>query len=164
MGREDAPLENAQEIALLFATAVFAIAAKRLKDAPRMAALGSCFLGIVFYLRELELPVTGPVTAYLDSNAFRWHEAVVLALILIPYVLLQRRFLAAQWRYIRSGRGWPYLVAAMWLLIGDALDKIVPGPAGGFVEEWAELNGYLTLLHVAYAFSQQGKSESITAS
>lgn len=160
MGLEEGPQENMQEIILLIAAVIFGIAAKRLQDAASFTATGCVFLCLLFYLRELELPVTGAFTAYLDSKAFRWHETVVVLAILIPYTFLKRRFLPAQWHYVRRGKCWPFLMAAAWLLIGDALDKLVYGTAGGFFEEWAELNGYLTLLLVAYAFSKRAKLTS----
>ncbi|MBM3617600.1 MAG: hypothetical protein FJX23_03550 [Alphaproteobacteria bacterium] len=160
MGLEEGPQENMQEVILLCATATFAFAAKGLKDAARMTAVGAAFLCVIFYFRELELPVTGAFTAYLDSNTFRWHETFVLLAILIPYTFINRRFIPAQWGYIRSGKCWPFLLAGVWMLAGDALDKIAQGAAVGFFEEWAELNGYLTLLLVAYAFSKNARTES----
>lgn len=155
MGLEEGPLENMQEVVLLISAAVFGMAVARLNGAPRMTAVGAVVLCLVFYLRELELPVTGAFTAYLDSKAFRWHEAFAILAFLVPYVWMNRRFIPAQWTYVRSGQCWPFLLAAAWMLIGDAMDKVSPTVAGGFIEECAELNGYLTLLLVAYAFSRK---------
>lgn len=160
MGLEEGPQEQMQEVFLLLGMLTFGLAAKRLRDAARFTAVGGIFLCIILYFRELELPVTGAFTAYLDSNAFRWHETFALLAVLVPYAIMNRRFIPAQWHYLRSGKCWPFLIAGAWLLIGDMLDKVVSGGIGGFFEEWAELNGYLTLLLVAYAFSKRTKITS----
>ncbi|TKT74896.1 hypothetical protein [Aquamicrobium sp. LC103] len=145
---EEGPLETSQEVFLLIAAIAFGAAAFHERQAGRMAAFGACVLSVVFFLRELELPVSGPVTAYLNSHAFRWHEGIVVAAIAIPYLAARWRYIPAYVDYLRKLHAWPYVLTAVLLLVGEFLDGryslagIEHLPM--FLEETAETVAYLT--------------------
>ncbi len=71
---ESGPLEWAQEAALLAAIVFSGAARARTAGPERLAAYLATLLYLVFFLRELELPVSGLTTGYLASDAFRRHE------------------------------------------------------------------------------------------
>lgn len=146
---ENGPLEWAQEAVLLAAAVFSGAAAKSLRGPERMAAYLATLLYLVFLLRELELPEVGPVTRYLASDTFRWHEAVALAGLILPYAVLRRRYWRAFVSYGLSLRGWPFMLAALFVGAGAAFDgaPVLGGIAylGTFLEETAELLGYVVL-------------------
>lgn len=121
-GRESGPLELTQEVSLVLAALFYAAAAVRQQQAERMASVGAGIVAIVFFLRELELPATGPVTAYLDSSRFRWHEAAIVVAIAVIYLALRWRLLPVFVRYLRELRAWPFVLVAALLLAGTLLD------------------------------------------
>ncbi len=146
---ENGPLEWAQEVVLLAAAVFSGAAALNLRGPERMAAFLATLLYLVFLLRELELPPVGPVTQYLASETFRWHEAAVVAALVLPYVALRHRYWRSFLSYGLNGHGWPFVVAASFVGIGVALDGApsLGGVAylGTFLEETAELLGYVVL-------------------
>ncbi len=147
---EEGPLERGQEI-ILGATVVFFIGATIWqRGAGRLASFGLVLLGIVFFLRELELPVRGPVTAYLNTDAFRLHETIAILALLLPYLALRLRLLPEFWSYAVRLRGWPFVVAAVLVLLGAAAEASVPHlpmpELGVFLEETFETLGYAVLL------------------
>ncbi|WP_279482012.1 hypothetical protein [Aureimonas sp. SK2] len=150
---ENGPLEWTQEALLLVAVVFSGAAAAALRGAERMAAFFATLLYLVFLFRELELPEIGPVTTYLGSEAFRWHEALVLAALVLPYALLRRRHGRALIAYGLSFKGWPFALAALCVGIGALFDG-APSLAGvlhlgTFLEETAELVAYAILAAAA---------------
>jgi len=147
---EDGPLEIAQEVMLVAAVIVFAWAAIHQKSAGRMASIGATIVSLVFFLRELELPVVGPVTDYLNSGAFRLHEAILVALAIVPYIVVRRRLMPELIQYVRSRDVWPFVTAAILLIIADRLDghgfifgvRSLPI----FIEELFELLAYYLMM------------------
>lgn len=152
---ENGPLEWAQEAVLLAAVVFSGAAAAGLRGAERMAAFLATLLYVVFLLRELELPAVGPVTAYLASDAFRWHEGLVLAILVLPYCALRLRYCRELVAYGLSLRGWPFALAALLVGVGAVFDGMpfLGGVAylGTFLEETAELLGYVVLATAAGA-------------
>ena len=155
-GRESGPLELAQEASLILAALFYAAAATRQQQAERMASVGACMVAIVFFLRELELPATGPVTAYLDSSSFRWHEAAVIAAIAVSYLVLRWRLIPVFVRYLRELRAWPYVLVVALLVAGTLIDgrhwlwgiTFLPTAIEETLETEAYLIFLLTSLHV----------------
>lgn len=150
---ESGPLEWAQEAALLAAIVFSGAAALGLRGPERLAAYLATLLYLVFLLRELELPVSGLVTGYLASDAFRRHEAWALAVLVLPYALARLRLWRDFLAYARGGGAWPFMLAALLVGFGAVLDG-APAVAGvphlgTFVEETAELLGYLVLATAA---------------
>ena len=150
---ESGPLEWAQEAALLAAIVFSGAAALGLRGPERLAAYLATLLYLVFFLRELELPVSGLTTGYLASDAFRRHEATALVVLVLPYAVARRRFWRDFLAYALGGKGWPFMLAALLVGVGAALDG-APGVAGvphlgTFMEETAELLGYLVLAAAA---------------
>ncbi|TWG91395.1 hypothetical protein L598_000600001350 [Mesorhizobium sp. J18] len=147
---EDHPLEIAQEIALVAAVVVFAWSAIHQQSAGRMASIGAAVVSAVFYLRELELQVVGPVTDYLNSGSFRLHEAALVVLIAVPYIVLRWRLMPTLVDYVRSRDVWPFATAAILLIIADRLDGhgflfgIRSLPI--FIEELFELLAYYLMM------------------
>jgi predicted branched-subunit amino acid permease len=154
--RESGPLELTQEVSLILAALLYAAAAVRQQQAERMASAGASVVAIVFFLRELELPATGPVTAYLDSSSFRWHEAVVVAAIAISYLALRWRLIPVFVQYLRELRAWPYVLVAALLVAGALIDGrhwlwgigFLPATIEESFEAAAYLIFLLTSLHV----------------
>ncbi|WP_294641103.1 hypothetical protein [uncultured Aureimonas sp.] len=150
---ENGPLEWTQEAALLAAALFSGAAALGLRGAERLAAYLATLLYLVFLLRELELPPTGPVTTYLVSDAFRWHEAIALAVLVLPPIVAGRRHWRTFLRYGLGFQGWPFVLAAGFVGLGAVFDgaPYLGGIAdlGTFLEETAELAGYVVLATVA---------------
>ena len=155
-GRESGPLELAQEASLILAALVYAAAAVRQQQAERMASVGVCIVAMVFFLRELELPVTGPITDYLDSSSFRWHEAAVVGAVAIAYLALRWRLIPVFVRYLREWQSWPYVLVAALLVAGTLIDgrhwlwgvAYLPTTIEETLETAAYLILLLTSLHV----------------
>lgn len=142
---EAGPLEMAQEYLLLAAAAMFALAAWQMGGAGRMASVGAAMLALVFLLRELELPVTGSVTGYLNSDLFRWHEALAVLLVAAPYLALRWRHLGEHLRFVRSGHGWPFAAIAVLLVAADTMEGVALATPflHVFAEELLETCAYL---------------------
>ncbi|KAA0968983.1 hypothetical protein FPY71_15625 [Aureimonas fodinaquatilis] len=164
---EEGPLERMQEAILVFAALLFAAAAFFQRDAGRMASVGVSILCVVFFLRELELPVTGPVTEYLNSDLFRLHEALVVLAVALPYIVLRWQLMPQFLDYLRKFQAWPFLLAAAFLFAGEIAEKFAPTMArpelGMFFEELLETFGYLVLVclaaHVVCAVFAASESE-----
>ena len=150
---EEGPLERMQEAILALAAILFFVAAFFQRDAGRMASIGVAILCVVFFLRELELPVTGPFTAYLNSDMFRLHEALVVLAIALPYIVLRWNLMPQFLDYARKFQGWPFVFAAAFLFAGEIVEKFSPSMArpeiGIFFEELLETFGYLVLACLA---------------
>ncbi|WP_182086875.1 hypothetical protein [Aureimonas sp. ME7] len=161
---ENGPLEWTQEVFLLVA-AVFSVGSMvSLRKAERLAAFLATVLYVVFLLRELELPPIGPITRYLGSHAFRWHEMVAVVLITVPYLVARRHCLREIAAYGLSFRGWPFAVAAGFVFLGAYFDgsPMFDGIAylGTFLEETAELLGYGVLaVAAAWVLCQSRRTE-----
>ncbi|MBB3936402.1 hypothetical protein [Aureimonas phyllosphaerae] len=150
---ENGPLEWVQEAALLAAAVFSGAAAAGLRGPERIAAYLATLLYLVFLLRELELPPVGPVTTYLASDAFRWHEALALVVLVLPCLVRGWRHWRTFLAYGLSLRGWPFAVAAGLVGLGAVFDGAphFAGVAwlGTFLEETAELLGYVVLATAA---------------
>lgn len=75
---EEGLLENLQLVYLALAALAFLIGGLRSEGPARMFAIGMCMLMLIFFFRELEVEPNGPVSSYIKSHAFRWHEAVLV--------------------------------------------------------------------------------------
>lgn len=164
---ENGPLEWTQEAVLLAAVVFSGAAAMGLRGAERLAAFLATLLYLVFLLRELELPEVGPVTRYLASHSFRWHETLVLAALVLPYLIARRRHCRELAGYVVSLRGWPFALAALFVGIGAVFDG-APGLGGvaylgTFLEETAELLGYVVLAAAAGWVLSGASGESASA-
>lgn len=153
LSSEEGPMENFQALLLIAAGAIFLFAAWRAGGAARLAFYLLGLACLVMFLRELELPVSGPVTAYLHSKAFRTHEAIVTGLALVPALLLGWRHIPEMLRFALSPACWPLYVALLLLVGGEAADKLYRALLGPdleqFVEEFFENCGFLILIAVA---------------
>jgi hypothetical protein len=146
-------MEDVQALTLAVAAVLFLVAAWRSDAAPRLAFYLLGIACIVMVLRELEFSPTGPVGAYLESEAFRLHEAVAVGLAVLPYAFLARRHIAELARFVVSLACWPLYLACLFIVAGEAVDKFgqatLGGPAAQFIEELAENCAFLILLAMA---------------
>ncbi|WP_185983173.1 hypothetical protein [Aureimonas mangrovi] len=154
---EAGPLETSQEALLLATMALYGWAAFDQRAAARMASVGALTMAGIFFFRELEVPPTGALTTYLNSNAFRWHETFVVLGIAIPYIVLRWRLMPTFIAYLRGFHTWPYVLVGLLLLTGDWLDgmEMATPHLATVIEEAAETLAYavfaLTGLHVLMA-------------
>jgi hypothetical protein len=174
---EGGPLELAQEALLIVTALIYAAAAARQRQAERMASVGATVLSVVFFLREFDRPVTGAVTAYLDSPSFRWHETSLVVAIAVIYLAFRWRLVPVFVRYLRALHAGPYVLVAALLFAGGLMDGrhwlwgIAYLPTA--IEETAETAAYLifllTGLHVfraarrAHALLDMPRQETATA-
>ena len=165
---EEGPLERAQEVVLALSIFLFVGAAIYQRGAGRMASFGMVLLCIVFFLRELELPVSGPVTAYLHTDMVRLHETIALLALGLPYLALRWRLIPQFWAYAVSLRGWPFVLSAALIGLGAAAEAMVPyfpvWSMGVFFEETFETMAYVVLaclaVHVMVAAFQQYQAQA----
>ena len=150
---EGGVLEIAQEVYLLLATVTFALAALLSRGEARMACFGASLLALTFFLRELELESVGPVTAYLNTTQFRWHQAIVSGKVALAYLHMRWRHVPALVAYALSRRAWPFHTIGLLLLAGGLLDGrehlLNIEWARRFAEETLETIAYATLSHIA---------------
>lgn len=143
---EVGPLETGQLVFLSAAAILFALCAILDHGAGRMAAVVAAVGGLVLGLRELELPVTGPLTAYLDSDGFRIHEALLFGLPLLAYALARPDHVRALVRFALAFKAWPLLPILALLAVGSVFDGryLLDGIAylPTFLEETGELAAY----------------------
>lgn len=151
--REGGALERSQEFVLLATAVVFVLTAIRSAGEAGVAAVTGVFFCVVCFFRELELPVTGFVTGYINSDAFRWHEAGLVTAILVPYLYLKRHFIPKLFRSLIKGDFWPLFLSAGCLLAAEFFDKHGADLAALCLEEFLEMGGYITLLLLAGAFA-----------
>ncbi len=153
---EGGSMEELQNLVLIAAMLIFFMTAWRERAAPRMAAFGAALFCIICFLRELELPTTGPITAYMNDKAFRWHETIALAAIVLPYVALRQRYIPELLAYVKNLDAWPFMLAGLLFGIGAGIDTfggLTPYKLiGQFLEELLEASGYLILLATAVLF------------
>ena len=120
---EEGPLETAQEWLLVLTTAFLVAAALRQPmGAPRLASMAGAVLSAVFFFRELEPVGDGPVATYLQSGAFRLHEAIVVAVLAIVAAPRGLRFAPEILKWLASRSVWPLALAGLVLLAADAID------------------------------------------
>lgn len=150
---EEGPLESMQELLLLLTAFLMLGSTIYQRGAGRMASFGLMLLAIVFFLRELELPVSGPVTAYLHTDRFRLHETLALLALGLPYLALRWRYIPQFWAYARALQGWPLVLSAGLLLAGAFAESRVPTMSfpqvGLFLEEGFETLAYVVLACLA---------------
>ena len=149
-------MERLQNLVLIAATAIFLVSAWRERGVARMGAFAAAIICIVGLLRELELPPTGPISSYLKDEAFRLHETIALAIVVVPYAALHRRHLPELLAYVKRLDAWPFVLAGLFIGIGTIFDELgqrLPYKGGWqFVEELSETSGYLVLLAIAVLF------------
>ncbi|RFC61817.1 hypothetical protein DYI37_19200 [Fulvimarina endophytica] len=145
---EGALLESAQNVLLLATIGLYGLSAVYQGQADRMASVGASVLAAVLFLRELELPNTGPITAYLNSDAFRLHEAVVVLAIAIPYLVARWRFIPGYLDFLQTRHAVPFVTIGIFLLVGDYFDGVTfhGTDAAIFIEELSETLAYLAFL------------------
>jgi hypothetical protein len=163
---ENGPMEHMSELLLLAAAYYFGRAAINSTDADRMAALGAMTLSLLFFFRELELPVTGPITAYLDSNTFRWHETIVVLAVFIPYFAMRWRLIPEILRFLLTSHVLPFIGVLAFLLCGDLFDQIKPAAENinlfMFIEEMFEFVAYTLFALSAHRVARNAKQQSKT--
>ena len=146
---ESGPIETVQLIYLAGAALLFLAATAILSGAQRMFCVGMAILGLVFFLRELEVNKVGPISTYLESKAHRVHETILVALIATVYLVLRWRFVSDITRFVFSRSAWPFYVAAILLLIGAIFDIFHGSVPNQIKEEIFECSSYLALLLIA---------------
>ncbi len=146
---ESGAIETFQLAYIAGAIALFFIAGMLQHKAGRMFSIGMAVLGIVFFLRELEVDRVGPITTYVNSKVFRVHEAIVIIGVACVYLAFRWRMVGEIARFVLSKSAWPFYVAAIFLLIGAYCDSQHGTVAMQIKEEIAESASYLALMVTA---------------
>jgi hypothetical protein len=148
---ESGPIETVQLVYLAGGAVLFLFAAATLSGAERMFCIAMAMLCMVFFLRELEVDAVGPMTDYLESRSIRIHEAIVIAVVAIGYLVFRWSQVGDVVRFVFSRSAWPFFVAGILLLVGAIFD-IFHGPVPNQIkEEIFECSCYLALLLIAAA-------------
>ena len=146
---ESGAIETVQLVYLASGAALFLAAAAMLSKADRMLCIGVSVLGLVFFLRELEIDKTGPISTYLQSKSFRAHEALVVAAVAVVYLIFRWRLVSDVVRYVFSKTAWPFYIAGVLLLAGALFDMLHGSVSNLIKEEIFECSSYLSLVLVA---------------
>ncbi|MGH6859663.1 MAG: hypothetical protein ACRECY_05360 [Phyllobacterium sp.] len=152
---ESGPVETFQLAYLAGATVLFLAAGLMSSKASRMFCVGMSVLCIVFFLRELEIAKSGPVTGYLNSKVFRLHEAIIVAGLAALYLTFYWRYVGQIARFVLSRAAWPFYVAAVLLLMGAYFDYRHGTVPMQIREEISESASYLSLMAIAAALCYQ---------
>ncbi len=143
---EDGLLENLQLVYLGLAALAFLIAGLRDEGPERMFAIGMCVLMLIFFFRELEVEPNGPVTGYIKSHAFRWHEAIVVIAFAAIYIFRHTDYVRPVFAFVLSRKAWPFYLAAALILLGEVFEKMHGFAYNEFFEEVLESLSYFLLL------------------
>ena len=143
---EEGLLENLQLVYLGLAALAFLIGGLRSEGPARMFAIGMCLLMLIFFFREFEVEPTGPVSSYIKSHAFRWHEAVVVVAIAAVYIFRHSDYVRPALKFVFSRQAWPFYMAAALILLGEVFEKMHGYAYNEFVEEVLESLSYFMLL------------------
>ncbi|MBX8800408.1 hypothetical protein [Pseudochrobactrum asaccharolyticum] len=143
---EEGLLENLQLIYLGLAALAFLIGGLRSEGPARMFAIGMCLLMLIFFFRELEVEPTGPVSGYIKSHAFRWHEAILVIGFAAVYIFLHSAYVRPVLQFVFSRKAWPFYLAAALILFGEVFEKMDGFAYNEFFEEVLESLSYFMLL------------------
>lgn len=143
---EDGLIETQQLLVLAAAALAFFLGGMRSHEAPRMFAVGLCVLILVFFFRELEVEPTGPLSSYLKSRAFRWHEAFIVGLIATIYIRRHSDYVRPVMQFIFSRQAWLFHLSAALVIFGEVFEKMHGFVYHQLVEEIMESQSYLLLL------------------
>ena len=143
---EEGLLENLQLVYLALAALAFLIGGLRTEGPARMFAIGMCMLMLIFFFRELEVEPTGPVSSYLKSHAFRWHEAVLVIGFAAIYIFRHSGYVRPVLQFVFSRKAWPFYMAAVLILFGEVFEKMHDYAYNEFWEEVFESLSYFMLL------------------
>jgi hypothetical protein len=143
---EEGLLENLQLIYLGLAALAFLIGGLRSEGPARMFAIGMCLLMLIFFFRELEVEPTGPVSGYIKSHAFRWHEAILVIGFAAVYIFLHSAYVRPVLQFVFSRKAWPFYLAAALILFGEVFENMDGFAYNVFFEEVLESLSYFMLL------------------
>lgn len=143
---EEGLLENLQLVYLALAALAFLIGGLRSEGPARMFAIGMCMLMLIFFFRELEVEPTGPVSSYIKSHAFRWHEAILVIGFAAVYIFLHSAYVRPVLQFVFSRKAWPFYMAAVLILFGEVFEKMHDYAYNEFWEEVFESLSYFMLL------------------
>ena len=79
---------------------------------------------LIFFFRELEVEPTGPVSGYIKSHAFRWHEAILVIGFAAVYIFLHSAYVRPVLQFVFSRKAWPFYMAAALILFGEVFEKM----------------------------------------
>lgn len=146
---EEGLIENLQEIVLCLAAILFFSAAVNQSGADRMFVVGMGILSILFFFREWSFEPVGVISHYLDTTAFRIHEAVVVIVIAAIYAALRPHYILPIIQFILSPRAWLFYVAALVLGASHLYENYSSSIYNEYYEEMLELCGYLIVFMLA---------------
>ncbi|KAB0539944.1 MULTISPECIES: hypothetical protein [Pseudochrobactrum] len=139
-------LENLQLVYLGLAAIAFFIGGLRSEGPARMFAIGMSVLMWIFFFREFEIEPTGPVSNYIKSHAFRWHEAIIVIAFAAIYVFRHSDYVRPVLTFVFSRKAWPFYLAAALIALGEVFEKMHGLAFNEFLEEALESLSYFTLL------------------
>lgn len=139
-------VENLQLVYLGLAAIAFLIGGLRVEGPARMFAIGMSVLMWIFFFREFEIEPTGPVSGYIKSHSFRWHEAIVVVAIAAIYIFRRAQYVRPVIEFVLSRKAWPFYLAAVLILTGEVFEKMHGFTYNEFFEEVLESLSYFMLL------------------
>lgn len=139
-------VENLQLVYLGLAAIAFLIGGLRVEGPARMFAIGMSVLMWIFFFREFEIEPTGPVSGYIKSHTFRWHEAIVVVAIAGIYIFRRAQYVRPVIEFVLSRKAWPFYLAAVLILTGEVFEKMHGFTYNEFFEEVLESLSYFMLL------------------
>ncbi len=160
---ENGVIENLQVLAIfvcgtLFVKTIFSIK----KSHHKLIATGCAWLCLTFILREVDVEDFDIPQIFIFLGSGTGRNLMLLAGWITIFTLFYRQFSAFKGqlsRYFMSYTGRFFMLAAGFLLLGDAFDhRWIDVPFYQFYEELSELNGYFSMvvgaLVARYSFEQ----------
>ncbi|MFK4823995.1 hypothetical protein ACI0FM_04240 [Paenochrobactrum sp. BZR 588] len=143
---EEGLLEQVQNVYLALAAVAFLIGGLRHHAEKRMFYIAMSWLMVLFFFREMVVEPHGPISSYIHSHQFRWHEAIVTVIFAAIYVWRCPSYVKPVMQYVLSPKCWPYYFAAFLLVMGEVFERQTQWYYNQFFEELSECLGYVILL------------------
>lgn len=146
---EEGLLEQVQNVYLALAAVAFLIGGIRHNAEKRMFYIAMSWLMVLFFFREMVLEPNGPVSSYIHSHQFRWHEAILTVILAGAYIWMRSSYVKPIVQYVLSPKCWLYYFAAFLLVMGEVFERQNQWYYNQFFEEISECLGYVVLLALA---------------
>lgn len=156
---EEGLLEQMQNVYLALAAVAFLIGGLKHKAEKRMFYIAMSWLMVLFFFREMVLEPHGPISSYIHSHQFRWHEAILTVIFAGAYVWMRPAYVKPIVQYVLSPKCWLYYFAAFLLVMGEVFERQTQWYYNQFFEELSECLGYVILLSLGVRSILTAKAE-----